>query len=619
MYDRFLLTISMRSVHWIMFVVIGVILYGFTLNYPFVFDDHIFIADNPLINKHDVFLDLRDISEFISNNQQLVQYNDLLSSFARRPMAYLSFHLNYLLGGNNPAGFRAFNIAVHICNTIILYSLLRSIIMRRGDCPVSVSNITIPLFAALIFLVHPLHTQAVTYVTQRFTSFGTFFYLATMLLYHRSNTDGATKTRRLAYVISIIALIFGLLTKESVLTLPIALVMMDVILLRYPWRRTLIHLAPHIACMSLTPILVLNVSDELNGNAALLPSALNIVGGVYTQHEYAITQVRTILSYIRLLVLPYNQSFDPSYPLYRSMFHPEIVISLLIWAIFIVTGFRLLKLRDRNICTDLMGFSIFWFILSVSVSSSFIPQSQLMYEHRSYLPSLAFCVGSVAYLHNLIPISRPFRINVLIIGLCLATAVFGILTTQRNHIYRSRISLWSDTVMKSPDNYRAYYGLGSAYLDNQMIDQAISCFWKSQSLNPVFVDTYLSLGQIYLELGMPQTSINVYKQYLSLASSKSPKRRILKNLAWAYVNSGKLREALDTTTFFIKIYGDDLPLISFHAELNLRSGNISEAQRFIAKARKMDRIDNTIDLSSKLLILEKLVQKQLIGEVLHNS
>ncbi|MDA8413793.1 MAG: tetratricopeptide repeat protein [Desulfobacteraceae bacterium] len=599
MRERLRHVISLRAVHWLVFIIAGMALYGFTLHYPFVFDDQTFIVRNPLVKHHDAFLDLFEFDDFISDYTSRVSHPGLLSSFARRPVAYATFQLNYLLGGKEPATYRAFNIAVHISNAIMLYSLLVMIIRRRGTEAGSFAAISIPFLAAMIFLVHPLQTQSVTYITQRFTSLATFFYLATMLLYIRSGAGGGA-ARAGAYLGSLVAMILGLLTKEIVLTVPIALVMADTIFLKRPLRGTVLRLAPHIACMGLTPLLVFSLADESAGNGSLISTASNLVGGVYGRSGYAITQIRAILSHFRLLVLPYNQNFDPDYPLYRSLGNPEIIISILIWAAFITAAVRLLRRRERTICTDLTAFSILWFPLAISISSSFVPQSDLMFEHRSYLPSLAFCTGSVAYLHHLIARGGPLQRKAVIAGLSLVVLVLGATTVRRNLVYSSRISLWSDTIKKSPAKSRPYFSLGCVYRDKHLYDQAILCYGKAIALDPAYVEPYLSLGDLYLQLDMPRDAIETYNSYLL---EHRPGPRILANLAWAYAKAGMLDEAIDIMTLVLQADGNKVGFLGFMADLYQRAGNSTEARYYLDKAREADINDPTVN---KLPLLERL-------------
>lgn len=595
--------IASRSVHALIFIVIAFTLYGFTLDYPFIFDSREFIKNNHLIRNTSTFYALFDLENFMDTHLSRVIHPEIVTSFASRPIAYLTFHLNYLLGGTNPSGYRLFNILVHICNALILYQMLRFIILRRVDRE-RPESITIPLFAALIFLVHPLQTQSVTYTVQRFASLGTFFYLATMLLYIWSSGEGTVSARRWRYACSLLTMILGMLTRENVITVPIVLVMTEIILLRRPWRGTLVRLAPHLVCMSLVPLMVLNIADELRDADLLQGAGTNIGGSEYGRTEYAITQLRVILSYFRMLVLPYHQNFDPDYPLFKSLFHPEIIVSIMIWTAFLVAGIRLLRRRERTICTDLTGFSIFWFPLALSVSSSFVPMTDLMFEHRTYLPSLAFCTGSVAYLHHATSRECSFLRPAMLGGLCLVAIILGGLTVQRNHVYSSRMTLWTDTVNKSPNKFRPNYALGYVLSNKAQDDQAIIYFKKAMSLDPSRVEAYISLGAVYLRSGMPNEVIRLYGEYLE---SYPPDTRLYTNLAMAYAQLNKLEEAIDIIDLVLTKRHYDPNLLSFMSELHLRVGHMGKAREFLAKARSQDEKDPTVNLAVTLNTLEGLI------------
>ncbi len=596
--------VNNRSTHWLLFIVIGIVLYGFTLNYPFVFDDRIYILGNPLLKDTDAFLNLFDIDEFIDIYLNKVTNQDLAVSFVLRPMTYLSFHLNTLFFGINTAGFRAFNIAIHIANAILLYQLLLSLIQRRNDLPQSLSRLTIPFFSAMFFLVHPLQTQSVTYITQRFTSMATLFYLVTMLLYLRSTEEIAGNARRYFYAGSIVTLTMGLLTKEIVFTAPIALLMLEVILLRRPWRGAIKRLAPHFLCMSIIPLQVIRVSAELSDTNNLISSATDIVGGIYSRSDYAITQIRAILSYIRLLLLPYNQNFDPDYPLYRSLLHPEIILSIIIWSLIMMAGVSLLRRKDRNVCIDLSVFSIFWFPLAISVSSSFVPLSDLMFEHRSYLPSVAFFIGSNAFLFNAVADSGVYRQKIVTGVLCLLLVIYGGLTIHRNHAYSRRITLWQDTVTKNPKKSRPYFSLGNSYLDKNRFEEAITCFDKSLALDPLNVNAYESLGSAYLLTGKPQKAIELYEEYLRFLP---PVKKILMNLALAYSESGRYQDAVNTIMLVLPSSGSDARLLGFISEMNLRIGRLEMARKYYSHALEADLNDTTVDLSAMLDFLKEQI------------
>jgi tetratricopeptide (TPR) repeat protein len=562
------------------------------------------LINNPLLNDFRSFVDLYDIDSFISTYIRWLTHQEIATSFVLRPVAYLTFYLNLIMFGDNPDSFRIVNITIHILNTIMLYTFLSIIIRRRSDEDSLAGSVTIPFFAALIFLVHPLQTQSVTYITQRFSSLGTFFYLATMLLYLCSGDENARFARRCAYAGSIFTFCLGMLTRESVLTAPIALVMVEVFLMRRPFRATLIRLSPLIACMAMVPLRLLDVAAAVRKSNLFYGAATDLFGGVYSRYDYAISQVRVILSYLRLFVLPYNQNFDHDYPLFISILNPEIIISIFVWVVFIVAGVKLLRRKNRTISTDLTGFAIFWFPLSISVSSSFIPLSDLMVEHRTYLPSLALCTGSVAYLHHAMAAGGVFRRNTLVGGLLLVAFVYGVLAVQRNHVYSSHISIWEDTAAKSPNKFRPYLELGNAYWSGERYDDAIRCYKKSLELKPEFINPLNSLAGLYLSQGNPQEAIKLSEKFLE---KYPPNNMLISNLAMAYVELGKLQKAADTIRIFLDMKMGDAYLLSFYSELNLHLGNISEAQLYLAKARAEDKMDPTVDLSSSCNKLEKKI------------
>lgn len=604
--QKILYFLSLRPVHLSLLIVIGVAVYSFTLDYPFVFDGRAFVMDNPLIKNSDAFINLFDLDDFISTYLHRLIHPMLATDFARRPVAYLTFYLNYLLGGETPRGFRMFNIAVHISNALMLYSFIQFVIRRRCSEKERLFIITVPFFAALIFLVHPLQTQSVTYIIQRFASLGTFFYLATMLLYLRSSAEGSTIAKRAAYAGSIVMLIMGLLTREDVLTVPFAILLVETILLRKTLREAVVRLSPLILCLGLVPLRLFQLAKEVSEADLVYGISTNLVGGDYSRSEYAITQLRVILSYIRLLLLPYNQNFDPDYPLYRSLLHPEIIVSIMIWFLFIAAGVRLLRRSERTICTDLVAFSIFWFPLAISVSSSFVPLTNLMFEHRTYLPSLAFCTGAAAYIHHLASRREVFRMKGLIAGLCTVALVLIVLTVQRNQVYRSRISLWSDTVSKSPNKYRPYFAMGIVNHDKLRYKRAVLNYKKSLELKPDFIDPLVALGSLYLDQKMPQKTISLYEAYLK---QNPPEQRILTNLSLAYAQMGMLQQAIDTVESILQVNSNDASLLSFCSELNLKAGNLKEAEFYRDKAEKEDEIDPTVDLSDSLGELDEMIKK----------
>jgi tetratricopeptide (TPR) repeat protein len=603
MYEK----LTSRPFQLLALVFLGFGLYCFSLDYPFVFDSRIYILGNPLITDNSAFLQYFRIEEFMDTYLNRLSHRDLVSSFLLRPVAYLSFRLNHLYGGFVPAGFRLVNISIHIGNALLLHQILSSVLRLRNDGSKPAPRLAIPFFASLLFLVHPLQTQSVTYVAQRFTSFAAFFYLTTMLLYIQSRTARRPTVRTVCYGASIATLVLGLLTKESVLTLPVTLLLVDRILLQQPLKETVTRLLPHFACMGLVPFQVLRINHEMREAEILLPSLTSIVGDTYGRAEYAITQIRATLSYLRLLLLPINLNFDPDYPLYRTLLHPEIVISIGIWIAILTTGICLLRKRERTVNTDLAAFSIFWYPVALSVSSSFIPLSDLMFEHRSYLPSVAFFTGTVAWLDHAAAGKSIVHRNVTIGVLCLFALIFSGTTVKRNLTYSSRITMWQDTVRKNPKKARPYFALGNAYLDEKRYDEGLPYLKKSLELDPGYLDAHLSLGTAYLQMEQPQKAIKLYEAYLQ----RFPSTRIVQmNLALAYAETGRFSEAIVLLQQLTEKRDEEAGLLGLLAELYYRLGKHDDALAYLRRAIIADRKDPIVDLSDILTPLrEKILEE----------
>jgi lysylphosphatidylglycerol synthetase-like protein (DUF2156 family) len=199
----------------------------------------------------------------------------------------------------------------------------------------------------------------------------------------------------------------------------------------------------------------------------------------YPPDVYVITESRVVLTYLRMLIAPYNQNLDPAYPLYRSIANPEIVISISILLLFVITAVVLLCKNKRCLRNDLMGFCIIFALLVLSVSSLF-PLPDLMAEHRSYLFSLPVITALMCRI-DLIRAHLTQRSMYRVAGvLCFLVIVYSALTIKRNIQYSSRTSMWEDSVTKSPEKWRPNYNAGWAAVDEHQYEKALF-YLKDQS------------------------------------------------------------------------------------------------------------------------------------------
>lgn len=493
-------------------IISGILLYIKTLNFPFVFDGHDFILNNPLIRDLDYFEKLLDYKEFADLDETLGLSEDITNSFFLRPVTNLTFSINYLLHGYNSAGFRSFNIAIHISNALLVYLLIEGLLAET--CHRTTRTITtirfIPTLAAGIFLVHPLQTESVTYITQRFASLAATFYLLPLLFYLYSVRLSNSRIKSIVYRgLSFLFLLGGMFVRESLFTAPVMLVLMELVVLRTAVKVTFKRLFPFLLCMGVIPTLVLLTASAQNNSPLSLADALNVADqGTMPTYPYAITQLCVLTSYLRLILLPFGQNLDPDIPLYTSLLQGRVLISIAILSIIFLFAFHNYRKNPDNPVNRLILFGLFWYFIAISVSSSIIPLPDLMAEHRSYLPS----VGIFTMLACMIDRFRttlvtPRHIKIIIFATILWSIFYAMLTLQRNEVWRSRIALWQDTVQKSPFKARPWLNLGMAHLDKAHFSDAIRCFEKVISLDPNNATVYVGLSTAYFEQGQYHESI----------------------------------------------------------------------------------------------------------------
>lgn len=478
---------------------VGVVLYAYTLSFPFVFDDHIYLVNNPLVKDAGSFSFMRDFSTFVAAPKNMGLDPDLSTNFILRPVAYLTFHLNYAVDGLRPRGYRAVNIALHCLNAILLFQVLWRLLgtsQKRGD----LSHVSVGFIAfgsALLFLVHPLQTESVTYIVQRFTSLGVFFYLLTILTHLLAGAASNWKTAWLWRAGSVVALVLGMLSKEEVFTAPFLLIALDWLVMGAPLKVALKRAWPHLLCLPIIPLLIVLTSHAQHGGNLTLAGAVNIVNPhAYSSYHYALTQLSVVLLYLRLIMFPAGLNLDWEYPLSTSLLEGRVLISAALIIVLIAGSWLWWRIRRTDVRCALIFVSVIWYFTTLAISSSVLPLPDLICEHRCYLAS----IGAVCALVCCVDLLRSRLAHVRVVRFIVpaATVVWVLAlsaaTVARNNVWRSELTIWSDTTAKSPHKGRAWSNLGVAYHEHGKPQEAISCFRKVIQLDPRYLVGYQNLG-----------------------------------------------------------------------------------------------------------------------------
>ena len=540
-------------VHLLIILVVGFLVYSNTFYVPFLFDDEFVVVENSGIK------DLGDfIGGFLSGN---------------RSFGYLTFALNYKLHGLHVMGYHLVNLLIHLMNALIVYGLVAltfstpfgSKFIRgagAGFRPADLS-LSLAIFTALLFVSHPVQTQAVTYIAQRFASLATLFYLTSIVLYIRARLSGGyMATRYACYAASLIAAVLGMRTKEIAFTLPLVVSLYELMFFKGEMKWRILYLFPFWVTMSIIP---LTMMGSLN-SAATFPGIEELTRSVgmesVSRWDYLNTQFRVIVTYLRLLVFPVNQNLDYDYQIYRSFFDPAVFLSFIF--LFALSGLGIYLFyassetkRNEGIYLRILSFGICWFFVTLSVESSIIPIKDVIFEHRLYLPSvgffMAFLAGMALMRKRLIAWTRVFE-KAFIPILVLTVLGLSLSAYARNMVWQNGITLWEDVVRKSPNKSRVHYGLGSKYYELGRYDDATHEYREAIRLYPGHVAAHNELGSIHIKQGRFDDAIQEYQTALKL-DPNSAEAHI--NLGVAYKKQYRFDEAIREYQVALKLKPDE--------------------------------------------------------------
>jgi tetratricopeptide (TPR) repeat protein len=496
----------------------------------------------------------------------------------------LTFSLNYWLNGLDVTGYHIVNIIIHILNSLLLYSLVTLFFRTPALESLSFKDKSryFSLSAALLFACHPIQTQAVTYIVQRFTSLATFFYLLSLVSYLLFRLKTSVLVRIASYALAIVSAILAMKTKEFSFTLPFAIALCEFIFFRGSYIKRIANLAPLLVTLLIIPVTLLT----LGVSPAELLQAVGKVTRLQTdipRTEYLFTQSRVIVTYIRLLFLPLSQNVDYDYPLYTSPIEHEVLTSFLfLLSIFATGAYCLYRLARKNPAGRLISFGIFCFFLTLSVESSFIPIVDVIFEHRLYLSSVGIFISLPVGIY-LLADDRMRKSFVYIVGITII--LLSSATFARNSVWQSKITLWKDVAMKSPQKARVHNNLGDAYHSNGFLDKAIEQYEITIRLSPNHVLAHKNLSSIYAEKGLMDKS----KEYFNAILRINPEYEdAYIEMGNAYKEKGVLNKAIEYYRMAVDLK-PDYAGAQYNLGLSYYENNqYKEAERHLLKASSLD-------------------------------
>jgi len=615
-------SLSNRWIALVLITLIAAIVYSNVYNCPFVFDDVRQITEN---------IQIRDLSGYLSLDQLLKP----------RAIVNLTFALNYKFGKLNVFGYHLVNVLIHIINGFIVYFLALIIFKQLSAPPIPQSSTIqssnhpvtsspshlltfspshqisfISLFAALIFIAHPIQTQAVTYTVQRYASMAAMFYMASVLFYLKARIEAESskvkaqsiklKAERIKheaqkindivrrsilsafsfelsalYSLSILCGLLAFLSKQNTASLPVAILLVEYLFVDRTWQGWKKKIPWFAVGFTLWFLFVLYVSGFFRGGLESGRLLEDIEGlaqetKVIPRWNYLCTQFNVLIIYIRLLFLPIGQNLDYLYPFKSGFFDGYTPMAFLfLSAIF---GIGIWNIRKRPI----VAFAIFWFFVTLSVESSIIPISDALFEHRLYLPLFGFAMLMPYFLFGLL---SKKQVAAMLIAVSMVLA-FGVATYCRNMVWQEELSLWSDVVSKNPKNSSGWNNLGNALLENGKPLEAIENYKKALSLRPNHAKAWGNWGKSLSELGKPLEAIEKYEKALM-------------------IQPGYARVWVHWGADLLKIHKPDEAILKFRKAISIQAdyaqawGNLGAAYLFMGRQKQaIEALERSVGLDS---------------------
>jgi tetratricopeptide (TPR) repeat protein len=567
---------------FVLLLFLVVLCYGGTLNAEWHLDDHHVIINNTHLHINNLGPESLIRSFFAHPDQQ----SNLDKKFYR-PFSCLTLAINWYLGKTRVVGYHIVNIFVHILTAFFLfltvYKILKLPNMRdkyRGN------EHFIALLTTTLWAINPIQTQAVTYVVQRMASMATLFYVLSLLFYIEGRTVNSHLQRKFFFFSCLLSFLLGLASKENVMTLPIALVLVETIffqdLSQAKTKKVLLWVT--VGGVILFIVIGSLLFMDSNPISAILSGYKN---RYFTPAQRLMTEPRILVYYLSQIFypVPTRLSIEHDVLISTSLLNPWTTLPS-IGLILGLIGFGVWQIRKMPI----LSFAILFFFLNHLIESSII-SLELIFEHRNYLPSLFVFLPVSIGIKRLLDYYRDKKnplFGTLVTFVILLLVGFGSGTYIRNMAWSTERSLWEDAVKKAPGMMRPVHNLAWTHARAGHYDKAMELYEKSLVLEGHSIYhrlvTLNSMGNIQLSRGNYEKAAELWKEALDIY----PKHAELHyGLALTLTKLRDWEEALANIEKSISIRPRRHDYFNLKGEILLNQGRPKEALSYFRKALKL--------------------------------
>ena len=543
---------------FIIFCVAALSIYANSLNCPFIWDDQYLITDNHLITS------IKYIPEIFKHH---LYYSTAGISNFYRPMQTLLLMFDYAFWKTNPFGYHLTSIIFHLLCGFLIYLVIDFIFRRR----------VVAFMVGLLFLVHPINSTVVDYISSRADSQVTLFILVSFWLFFKSTLGvDSLGRKKIYYLVSLVSFVLALLSKELGIILPFLLLLGCIIIRGEGENQTKISnykkTIPFFVVLGIYIVLrltILNFSGHSTGTPPPLYSRL-------------LTSAEAFVRLIGLLFIPTKIHIEKRIPFSTGLFQPSTLISIII---LIIIGVAAYKLRRHS---KIVSFGIGWFFVALIPMANIMPINATIADHWLYLPSFGFLLAVVGGISDLLksksksdaPIGRIF-----ILVFALAVIIFSILTVKQNTIWKEPIKFYRLALRYSPDSYRAHNEIGVIYMDQNNFDMAISEFKEAIKINPSFDQAYDNLGVAYDKSGNLKEAVLAHKKALELSPYNV---KIYNNLGNAYIKMKQYNKAIEAYKKALELNPHYKAVYNNIGVIYYKQGMYDEAKKYWQQALEID-------------------------------
>lgn len=533
-------------------IVVGGFIYFFNLNNQLFWDDEDWIIRNNFV--HTISWD---------NVKFWFTHNTLggvgLRSNYYRPFLFFTFALNYVISGIKPFGYHLFSNLIHITNGVLVFSILYSVFRRK----------LLAFLTSLIFLIHPLQTEAITYISGRGDALVTFFMLLALACFLKSKGS----TLRIFKVepwmaLSLGCLVLGLLSRETAIIFPFLTLAFYVSFMsssrfdRVPkeWeshsenlenakgrtflkslKQGLIKTWPYFVVVLVYGVLrltLLNFQNTLN---------FYTVPNIYSENLYVriLTFLPILWEYLKLLVVPVGLHMERDTIVYTSLFQWPVwpmflgLVGLLAWLRYLY--------KNQRIVFPIWFFGVALFFISLGPVSGITPINALLYEHWLYLPMVGFWLIFSFYLVKLLDHQGSTFLKIqgrtlMIMALVVYLSFFAYQSIQRNLLWGSQLDFYLDILKHEPDSARINNNVGNIYYNQKDWENAEKYYRIAASQEGIFAQPHFNLGTILQAKGDISGAIRLYEKAIEIDSNFYYPYQ---NLAAIYAQQGDLIKAIE--------------------------------------------------------------------------